>query len=136
MKKYISIILLLICALSLSACAPQNVVIDDEIREFSFAEDRAYYGDGTPGSGVYTDGFENTTEVEITSENVAEHAKRECTIKYDTISISYDPVECIWAVNFSKGGWVEGDVYVEVAGGDQTVYMDSKGKTLLIVYGE
>ena len=74
-----------------------------------------------------TSGFVNTFETEITFENVVEHAKNECTIKYDSIEVRLDPTECVWFVLFYTHG---------VLGSSQTVYMDYDGKTVLIVYGE
>jgi len=95
------------------------------IPRFSYAEDRKYYAEGEPS--VQTSGFVNTTATEITFENVAEHAKKECKVEYDTVEISLDTVERIWRVNFGKE---------LLLGGDQTVYLDFDGKTVLIVYGE
>ena len=95
------------------------------IPRFSYAEDREMYAEGEPG--VKTSGFVNTTATKITCENVVEHAKKECTVEYDTVEISYDDDELFWKVHFGK----------ELSlGGDQTVYMDFNGKTLLVVYGE
>ena len=95
------------------------------VAHFSYAEDAAIYVEGEPG--VKTSGFVNTTETEITFENVAEHAKNECTIEYDSVTTYFDPDECVWKVHF----------YTDIiAGGDQSVYLDCDGKTILIVYGE
>ena len=107
--------------------AEQTKAIFDKIAipNFSYAEDTAIYVEGEPG--VKTSGFVNTTETEITFENVAERAKNECTVEYDSVTTYFDTDECVWKVHFCTDGMV---------GGDQSVYLDCDGKTLLIVYGE
>ncbi|MBM6977097.1 hypothetical protein, partial [Intestinimonas butyriciproducens] len=107
--------------------AEQTKAIFDKIAipNFSYAEDMAIYVEGEPG--VKTSGFVNTTETEITFENVAECAKNECTVEYDRITTYFDTDECVWKVHFGTDGMV---------GGDQSVYLDCDGKTVLIVYGE
>lgn len=92
---------------------------------FSYAEDAAIYAEGEPG--VKTSGFVNTTETEITFENVTQRAKNECTVEYDSVATYLDTEECIWKVHFYTDG---------MAGGGQSVYLDCDGKTVLIVYGE
>ena len=98
---------------------------NNSIADFSYAEDKEIYAEGEPG--VKTSGFVNTTETEITFENVAEHAKNECTIEYDSVKTYLDTTECVWKVLFYTNGML---------GGDQSVYLDYDGKTVLIVYGE
>ena len=107
--------------------AEQTKAIFDKIAipNFSYAEDMAIYVEGEPG--VKTSGFVNTTETEITFENVAERAKNECTVEYNSVTTYFDTDECVWKVHFCTDGMV---------GGDQSVYLDCDGKTLLIVYGE
>lgn len=95
------------------------------IPDFSYAEESAIYVEGKPG--VKASGFVNTSETEITIENVAEYAENECTIEYDNVTTYFDPIECVWKVHFSTTGML---------GGDQTIYMDRNGKTILVVYGE
>ena len=84
--------------------------------------------------------FKNTTEVEIkTKEEAIERAKNElldtftfngCTYKYSTdyayVDVYYDESSSMWAVIFHNNA----------AGGDQDIFMDSKGITKLIQYGE
>lgn len=107
--------------------AEQTKAIFDKIAipNFSYAEDAAIYLECEPG--VKTSGFVNTTETEITFENVAERAKNECTVEYNSVTTYFDTDECVWKVHFCTDGMV---------GGDQSVYLDCDGKTLLIVYGE
>lgn len=93
---------------------------------FSFDDALATYKVNDPG--VYYDGFKNTSEFAVSNEQEAlERAKRECTVEYDRISVSYDEAEDIWRIVF----WLEGTL-----GGNQDVYLDSNGVTHLIVYGE
>ena len=93
--------------------------------DFSYSNDKAIYVEGEPG--VKTSGFVNTTKVDVDFNNVAEVAKNECTIEWDSCTSYLDTAECIWKVVFYNEGTV---------GGDQTVYLDYDGKTVLIVYGE
>ena len=145
MKNLIVLGLTLVCVLSLIGCNQQSttdqniqtnnstesgentelVESHNSIPQFSYAEDTAIYVEGEPG--VKTSGFVNTTETEITFENVAECAKNECTVEYDRITTYFDTDECVWKVHFGTDGMV---------GGDQSVYLDCDGKTVLIVYGE
>ena len=147
MKKLIASALALICVLFLIGCnqhstTDQNIQANNSaesdgnteleiaqphnsIPDFSYSEDREIYVEGEPG--VKTSGFVNTTETEITFENVAERAKNECTIEYDSVAIYLDTNECVWKVHFYTNGML---------GGDQSVYLDYDGKTVLIVYGE
>ena len=137
MRKYIALVFTLVCVLSLIGCNQQStteleenteleiVEPNNSIPDFSYAEDRKIYAEGNPG--VKTSDFVNTTETEITFENVAEHAKNECTIKYDSVKIYLDTAERVWKVLFYTNGML---------GGDQSVYLDYDGKTSLIVYGE
>ena len=99
--------------------------VDDVISEFSYAEDSAIYVEGKPG--VKNSGFVNTSEVEINFENVVEQAKKECTVKYYTTQAYFDSSTGMWKVVFNDEN---------ILGGDQTVYMNEKGITTLIVYGE
>lgn len=152
MRKYIALVLALVCVLALFDCSKageeKEVPTTDNIEsattietessteleivephisipDFSYAEESAIYAEGEPG--VKTSGFTNTSETEITFENVAEHAKNECTIEYDSVTTYLDTAECVWKVHFYTYGTL---------GGDQTVYLDYDGKTVLIVYGE
>ena len=141
MKRLTAWVLTLVAILGLVGCSQQGqqdiitptesgknteiVESNNSIPQFSFAEDAAIYVEGEPG--VKTSGFVNTTETEITFENVAECAQNECTVEYDNVTTYFDTDECVWKVHFCTDGMV---------GGDQSVYLDCDGKTLLIVYGE
>ena len=141
MKRLTAWVLTLVAILGLVGCSQQGqqdiitptesgknteiVESNNSIPHFSFAEDAAIYVEGEPG--VKTFGFVNTTETEITFENVAERAKNECTVEYNSVTTYFDTDECVWKVHFCTDGMV---------GGDQSVYLDCDGKTVLIVYGE
>lgn len=94
--------------------------------EFSYANAVATYTEGSPG--VKHTGFKNTTEYPVSCGTQAlERAKTECTIKYNDTRVYYDAESNVWMVLFYKRNTL---------GGCQSVYMDSDGKTLMIVYGE
>lgn len=104
----------------------ENIKINDILPSFSYGEELQVYEENDPG--VKCDGFYNTSESEVTSlQQVIDRAKNECTIKYDMIDVFYDNVADIWQVVFSTAGTL---------GGCQTVYLDNKGLTCLIIYGE
>ncbi|MCQ2354797.1 MAG: hypothetical protein MJ102_06820 [Clostridia bacterium] len=98
---------------------------DVSIPGFSYAKDCAIYVVGEPG--VKTSGFVNTNEKDVNSDNVTEIAEHECTIEYDSTKVYYDTIARIWKVDFFTQG---------MDGGCQTVYLDSNGITVLVVYGE
>ncbi len=107
-------------------CIFKFIVPEGSIGSFSFENDSKTYKAGEPG--VISQGFKNTSESPVAnSTDAAERAKNECTIEYDTVSVLYDDWDNIWSVTFLTRGTL---------GGCQTVYLDSKGVTLLIVYGE
>lgn len=135
MKTLIIMILCLGFVLSLVGCGTkaeqnENPQIETEdfntlILDFSYAEDSAIYVEGEPG--VKTSGFVNTTESNVNLGNIVEVAKAECTIEYNNSKIYQDTVADIWKVDFFTDGTL---------GNCQTVYLDSNGRTVLIVYGE
>ncbi len=74
------------------------------------------------------EGFVNIDICPIETENqAAERATLECTVDYDTVTAVYDGSDGVWAVHFYLS---------DTAGGDQIVYMNKNGETLLIIYGE
>ncbi len=107
-------------------CIFKFIVPESSIGGFSFGNVRKTYKAGDPG--VKTDGFKNISEQAVTnSAEAVERAKRECTIEYDTVTVLRDGWDKIWSITF----------YTRSSpGGDQTVYLDSNGVTLIIVYGE
>lgn len=102
------------------------IVHEQAVKSFSFATVKEIYKPGDPG--VKTSGFKNKSESSVANSTEAvERAKNECTIGYDTVTVLHDGWDDVWSVTFSTCGTL---------GGCQTVYLDSKGITLLIVYGE
>ena len=125
MKRAVAMILCVVFVLSLISCKSEPENNNDSIHSFSFAEDCAIYVDGEPG--VKTSGFVNTAETSVNRDNVTIIAKQECTIEYNKTDVSYDSNAKIWRVDFFTEG---------VVGGCQSVWMDTNGKTVLVVYGE
>ena len=74
---------------------------------------------------VQTDGFVNVDEIELGWPT--DRAKLEVTADYDLAQLYYDDAMDIWMVHFFSS---------KPSGGDETVYLNGKGVTLLIVYGE
>lgn len=94
-----------------------------EIGEFSYIELWNNISKDKPA--VKIEGFVNTNEVELT--DVKERAKAEANIDYNLIQEFYDKETDMWMVRFWNS---------TRAGGDETVYLNGKGVTQLIVYGE
>ena len=125
MKKIICFILVFAFLLLFTACNQTKSNI--EVFSFSYSEHAEIYKDDNPG--VKHDGFKNINESKISNaEDALERAKKECTVTWDSFGVSFDNESNVWMVCF----YIDG----EILGGDQTVYLDSNGKTLLIVYGE
>ncbi len=90
---------------------------------FSFEEVRGSVDFDAPT--VKTDGFVNVDEIEMGWP--MDRAKQEVTIDQDLAQMFYDDAADVWMVRFWNS---------KMAGGDETVYLNGKGVTLLIVYGE
>ena len=107
-------------------CIFKFIVPENSIKRFSFENDSKTYKAGDPG--VISEGFKNTAESPVAnSGEAAERAKNECTVGYDTVTVEYDGWDKIWSVTFFTRGTL---------GECQTVYLNDKGVTVLIVYGE
>ena len=123
MKRFIC--LLIVFLLVLCGCAQDVLPAHADEAEFSYKVDCSYYKDGP---GVIKSGFVNTEKTELkTPDQAIELAKKECSVEYDTIFVSFDPDLRIYRVSFFKGMQL---------GGDQTVYINEDGITLMCVYGE
>lgn len=74
-------------------------------------------------------GFKNINETKIDSANDAiELAKNEIkSFDYNEITANYDKSTCKWSITFSTK---------DTVGGCCTIFINEKGKTELIVYGE
>ncbi len=93
--------------------------------DFSYKSDYSCYKDEP---GVKESGFVNTEKCELkTAEQAIKLAKKECTVRYNTIDVAFDSDLKIYRVSFYKENQL---------GGDQNVYISDEGVTLLIVFGE
>ena len=99
---------------------------DQTIECFSYEEHyNAFINDSAIGQ---TDGFKNTTETSISTKKEAINiAQKEVMIEYNQIEVFYDKECDMYRVSFYTEG---------MFGGCQDVYMNSKGITKLIIYGE
>ena len=124
MRRIISFILVFSLVLLFAGCNQTKSNI--EVSTFSYSEHAEIYKDNNPG--VKHDGYININEQKISNAKGAlERAKNECTIEWDSFGVSFDNESTVWMVSFYTEGML---------GGDQVVYLDGNGKTLLIVYGE
>ncbi|MGM9634674.1 MAG: hypothetical protein ACI3YE_00825 [Candidatus Avispirillum sp.] len=102
------------------------VCIPNDPSPFSYSEETKEFTGSQ--AGVKTEGFKNTGTVEISDyETAVLYAQNEVTVPYDTVSAQYDEAEQIWKVCFGKS---------DMLGGDETVYLNTDGATILCVYGE
>ena len=90
---------------------------------FSFEEVKKSLDLDAPN--VRTDGFVNVDEIETGWPT--DRAKQELMGDYDLAQLFYDEAEDVWMVHFWNS---------KRAGGNETVYLNGKGVTLLIKYGE
>lgn len=124
MRKIICFILVFSFLLLFAGC--NQTKSDIEVSTFLYSEHAEIYNDNNPS--VKHDGFKNINEQKISNaEGALERAKNECTIEWDSFGVSFDKESTVWMVSFYTEGML---------GGDQVVYLDGNGKTLLIVYGE
>ena len=120
MKRFLAIVSVLLFVFVFSACDKKPI----EVTSFSYEQDMQYFS----GVGAKTDGFKNTSETEVkTAEQALELCKNEVTVTYNQVSLAFDSEKKIWKVSF----WTENQ-----GGGNQTVYLTSKGITILCIYGE
>ncbi len=135
MKSYKAVIFVLILILGLSSFFPkensEDVPLETvkphvTIADFSYEEEIKNYREGDPG--VKTSGFVNTTIVSASTDaESTDHAKKECTIEWDTIETYLDTGACMWKHVFYKAS---------DPSKRQTVYINYEGITTLIVYAE
>ena len=109
----------------LCGCSKDNSEKQINVESFSYKSDCTYYKDDP---GVKEFGFVNIEQSEVNdAEKAVDLAKKECTIKYDTIDVAFDSELKIYRVSFYKENQV---------GGNQDVYINQKGITQLIISGE
>ena len=126
-KKCLCLLLALFMCLGLfTACADKSDP-REEITEFSFSKVVEYYSPDMPG--IRDDGFVNTESCGlIDADEALELARKELrSDDYNDIRIGYDSSAEIWKVSFGKHGTV---------GGGMDVYLDSNGRTILMIAGE
>ena len=118
----------LLIALLLLLCGCSQADADNGIyvSSFSYEEVCLFYEAETVG--IKRADFVNT-EISVieNADQAVELAKKECTVEYDTFSVSYDQDAEIYCVSFG----IE-----DLDGGNQDVYINQNGITELIVYGE
>ena len=103
----------------------------ENVTAFSYEEDLAIYQEGS--STIKQNGFINTSELKDAIEwdtEAIEWAARECHIEWDNYTYCYDSTSKVWKIEF-KAWRDEGSSYIY-----EIIYLNSKGVTLLIVYGE
>ena len=123
MKK--TIVLLVAFLLLLCGCSQNGKLNQLNVGTFSYLDDCAYY---EGAEGVKKTDFVNTEKSKIKdAEQAVEYAKKECTVKYDTICVDYDTNMKVYRVCFYKK---------DRLGGDQDVYINQDGITQLIVWCE
>ena len=102
------------------------VFIPNDPSPFSYSEETKEFISGQ--AGVKTEGFKNNGSVKINDyETAVLYAQNEVTVPYDTVSAQYDEAKKIWKVCFST---------FDMLGGDETVYLNTDGATILCVYGD
>lgn len=134
MKKSIIVALISVLVLFSVGCEQRPAPIHFEnVPTFSYENDLISYSDNS--LTVKKDGFANSTELEkaiVWDTEAVEWAAKECPIEWDNTHTYFDSVSAVWKIEFWDTKDTEGyPMYIY-----QTVYLNSKGMTLLIVYGE
>ena len=105
----------------------ESITFISEVGTFSYAQVLEEYKVGDPG--VKHENF-NNPEVEregMSAIDAIIRAKFEAIVEYDTVFVAYDEESNMWCVNFYT---------FNIPGGDQSVYLNEKGLTCYIIYGE
>lgn len=129
MKHFISLAMVILLSITYRGCSPEPVFLENN-PSFSYEEEMLEYAEDLPN--VKHDGFVNTEELERAINNnldAADQALKEYTLEQASpyYQVFFDPESNVWKVVFN---YFEGDTE------KQAVYMNEKGKTLLIVYIE
>lgn len=135
MKKYNVFLLMCIIISFLVGCLPMRVPPKscDEVPKFSYEKDLAIYAENS--SNVKSEGFVNTSELKGTiylDTDAIEQAEKECPIECDFHLTYFDSASNVWKIEFWDTRDAEGYPQYVYA----TVYLNNKGVTLLVVYGE
>ena len=105
----------------------ESIIFVSEIGTFDYAQVLEQYKIGD--LGVKHENFYNP-EVEregMSAIDAIIRAKFEAIVEYDTVFVAYDEESNMWCVNFYT---------FNIPGGDQSVYLNEKGLTCYIIYGE
>lgn len=104
---------------------PVFVSSNEKLPSFSYDDFLKKYKDDW---GFESSGFLNTEKVVVTNiDQVIELAKKECTVEYDSVGVSYDSKNKIYCVSFGKKDY---------CGGNQEILINKDGITQLMYYGE
>ncbi len=146
MKRAFSRLLCLVMLLAFAGCRLQVPEFSEPRRsrlygDFSFAEVQESLD--LSAANVKTKDFVNVEEAESDMGFLAvfDRAKAEVDLDYDEYTVSYDPDEDVWMVQFRQipglTSWGGSKPYTKRTGNaSQTVYLNGKGVTLLIVSGQ
>ena len=153
MKKYISLLLIVVIALSLFGCGKNDgdlgkqTTVDkengytlvQEVKTFKMNDDEKLMKklDGVQKEGFKTGEANKTGEIGSKAD-VIELAKKEITVKYNSIRVAFDRTRGIWKVTFSNDEEIKNSDGMKHVESDvvQTVYVDEDGYTLAIYKGE
>lgn len=129
MKSFISLAMVLLLSVTYRGCSspPSH---REENPSFSYREEMLVYSEDLPN--VKRDGFVNTEELEHAIDNnldAVDRAIKEYTLEQSSpyYNVFFDSESNTWKVVFN---------YFDEDAEKQAVYMNEKGKTLLIVYLE
>ncbi len=124
MKKYIAIVLALICVISLVGCVDNQQNISDQ------DENQLIYGEPQePSNTDIINGEGEPLEIEgISQEKAEEIALEQCKVNYDYIKTEFNSTEKRWYVEFWE------NMAKDVA--TQTVLIDTEGNVLGSLYAE
>ena len=133
-KSFISLAMVLLLSITYRGCTYRGCSAPPSYREenpsFSYQEEMLVYSEDLPN--VKRDGFVNTEELERAIDNdldAVDQAIKEYTLEQSSpyYIVFFDPESNTWKVVFN---------YFDEDAEKQAVYMNEKGKTLLIVYLE
>lgn len=129
MKSFISLAMVFLLSITYRGCSAPPTY-RDENHSFSYEEEILEYAEDSPN--VKRDNFVNTEELESvinTDLDAVDQAIKEYTLENVNpyYRVFFDPDSGVWKVIFN---------YFDENLDKQVVYMNEKGKTLLIVYIE
>ena len=122
MKKYIALVLAVVCVLGLVGCGQQQSFSEEN-------KDKLIYGEPQePSDTDIINGEGEPLEIEdLSQEKVEEIALEQCKVNYDYIKTEFNHTEKRWSVEF----W-ENTAKVPA----QTILVDTEGNVTAIWYAE